>query len=283
MLRLVYILVFLQSLSHANVKDVVVWERTTQKPFSLNILLRAIELTEKKYGKINLTPSMKLPQSEAQEKIFAGEIHISSMAPTKERMKRLIPIQIPLSRGMLGLRVCLIHKEDKALFQAIRKKSDFKKFGIKFAVGSEWADKEVLLHNGLDILEAESFEDVFKIAVKNKRICFSRSLNEILDEKIQSKSFNLMVESSLLIQYDLPAYFFISSKKPELAKRISEGLHLLREDMEFYRSFWKKFAIAFQSVGIKNRKVIRLEMPHQYVPDEILNDPLLWLPNRLKK
>ncbi len=284
MLRFIYILILLLPVSHAEVKKIVVWERIKDNPFYLKVLVESLKLTEKKYGKAELVPSSSFSHEEAYKRLIVGdEIQLATFAPTNERRQELIEIPIPISRGILGLRVCLIHAEDQLLFAAIRKLSDFKKFGIKFAVGKSWSDKEVMVHNNLDVLEAESYDGVVNLAVINKKVCFSRSLNEVLNETGSSRAFDLVVEENLLLRYDLPSYIYVTKNNPLLAKRLTEGLKTLQSETKYYELFWKNFADAFQRFGVKKRRVIRLEMPTKYVSDEVLNDPLMWLPARLSQ
>jgi hypothetical protein len=284
MLRLLCILILLQPLSHANVSKVVVWEQIKDHTFYLDVLVKSLDLTQKKYGKISLVPSVRMTQGEALEKMQQGkDMHIALLAPSVDRFKKFIEIPFPISRGILGLRVCFINSEDQPLFSAIRDLTDFKKFGIKFVVGSKWTDKEILLHNGLDVIEAEDPEDLFRLTLVNKKVCFSRSLSELHDETKEARSFNLETEKNILFQYDLPMYVYVSKKNPELARRIAEGLNIYKSDLKYFSHFWNKFANIFLLIDVKSRKVIKLDMPHKYVSDEILNDPLLWLPKRLEK
>jgi hypothetical protein len=211
------------------------------------------------------------------------EIQLSVFAPSKERIKDYIEVPVPLSRGMLGLRVCLINAEDKALFKAVRNLSDFKKFGIKFIVGSEWTDREIFLYNGLDIIEAQKYEDLFRLTLVNKKVCFSRSLNEITNETSMAKAFDLSVEDQILFQYDLPMYVYVTKSRPELAKRIEEGLRIHISEFSYFQHFWNRFADVFQLFKVKKRKLIKLEMPHKYVSEKVLENPLMWLPTRMKK
>lgn len=277
-----YFSLFWLSDGQCEAKEAILWQRVKAFPTIYKLLKRSIDITEEKYGKLEISPSNKFQQDEALKELESGKnLHIALFPSDKERELKYIPVRVPLNRGILGLRVCLISPKDQKTFDKIKTLDDFNKFGIKFIVGSNWIDKKILSANSLKVVESPVYENLFQLARLTPKSCFSRSINEIHGEKNIFGISNLKIEDSLLIKYHFPHFFYVSKNRPKLAKRIKEGLKKLISTREFYAIFWKNLADKIQSLKIPKRRVINF-YTHSKIDHKIITDnPELWLPLRL--
>lgn len=260
---------------------IIFWERIKTFDVYKKLLIRSMEVTEKEYGSYDLVGSKFFEQREMENELFLGkEVHIASIPPSEIREKLFIPVYIPLTRGLLGLRVCLINKEDKKLFESIENLDDFKK-KIKMVVGSSWPDRDIYLNNHLDVIESEKYINLFPLTKKNKGSCFSRSINEVFSELKNQQFVNLYLDKSILLQYNLPTYFFVTKKKPNLAKRVKKGLSILLSTGEYYEIFWKTYAYSISEIDIKHRKIFHLKNSNSLDTKKVLSNKKIWLPFRL--
>ena len=106
--------------------------------------------------------------------------------------KRLLPIRIPIQKGILGWRVGLIRKGDQGRFAGVDTLEDLKR--VRLAQGQEWPDTLILRANGIDVITAPRYEGLFKMLVSKRFDYFPRSVNEIWDE-LESHAGTLEVES----------------------------------------------------------------------------------------
>lgn len=81
------------------------------------------------------------------------------------------------------------------------------------------------------------------------------------EEVKQLPTMNFAVEEHILIVYPLPAYIFVSPKRPELAKLILTGLELAIQDGSFDKLVMADPNVqqALRLANIKQRKIFYLE------------------------
>ncbi len=107
---------------------------------------------------------------------------------------------------------------------------------------------------------------------------FPRALHEPWGE-VKGRE-DIAVESSLLIKYSAPIYFFVNNHNEQLALRIESGLKLAIEDGSFDKLFYSHPTTAkvLQQANLKNRKVFEIGNPSLSPKSrELLNNRALWL------
>lgn len=260
-----------------------VWNRLFENKQALTLLKRALEVTGGGNEKIQLLPTKYLDQGGAEKALVESDsIDLAMFAPSQWREENLLPVYIPVSRGLLGLRLCIISSTNKNAFSSIKNIQDFQDKKVQIVSGTSWPDTQILESAGLLTLTASKYQDLFSLVTKDGLKCFSRSLNEINRELKKVNDFSLTIDPHLLIHYDLPTLFFVSKKKPLLAKRIKKGLDILIRSKEFFRIFWRNHRGIFKKYNIRDRTVIRVKTPH--LSEELklmMKDEHLWLPSKL--
>lgn len=152
------------------------------------------------------------------------------------RNSLLTPIRIPLFKGLLGMRVLLIRKEDQFIFDKIKTMDDLG--GFVAGQGAHWPDTKILRNNGLRVVTAMESKSLLKM-LKGKRFdYFPRGVVEAWYEADLNKDPSLAVERNILLAYSSDLYFYVSADNQELAKRIENGLKILIDNGEFDRYFY---------------------------------------------
>ena len=73
------------------------------------LLRLSLDLTVPEYGPYRLIASPPMEQGRAVKELQSGElVQIGVFAPDEERERTLLAIHVPLAKGLLGWRVCLI-------------------------------------------------------------------------------------------------------------------------------------------------------------------------------
>lgn len=108
-------------------------------------------------------------------------IDVGPIPSSAEREARLLPIMIPLNKGVLGWRIGLIRKGEQASFEHVRTLADLKR--LRIAQGQEWPDTQILGANGIDVITAPRYEGLFKMLIGKRFDYFPRSVMEIWDEQ----------------------------------------------------------------------------------------------------
>lgn len=260
-------------------EKIIVWDRTYDQASMLEVLQLALDHTQADKQPYKIIRSLTMEQGRVLRELESSErIDLAAFAPTPERELQAIPIRIPVSKGLLGFRVCLIRAGQENAFSGIKSLDDWISQGLRIGQGSHWPDTPILEANGITVIKSVRYKPLFTMLEKQRFDCFSRSVNEISSELEGLQTNKFAIEKNLLFVYRLPTFFFVSKHKPELAKRIERGLHLALEDGSFKRLFEKLHGPTLTNLNLKQRKVIYLENP--YLSDEtrlISNKTELWL------
>ena len=212
----------------------------------------------------------------------SGRIDVVSLpaTPERERLYRAVPVDI--MRGMLGYRVLLIRKERQAEFAAISSLDGLRKMRLGF--GSQWADFPILEHNGLTVVGNPQYASLFGMLDKGRFDAFPRGLNEAWHELEEQAAAwpELVVESSLLLYYPYPVYFFVQRDDMALASRLQRGLERAMADGSMRSLFLHYHADLLKKAGLEQRRLITLENP--LLPADFLApDTSWWLPSSLHR
>ncbi len=195
------------------------------------------------------------------ENVESGELSLVWGSADAQLEQTLLPVRIPLYKGLLGHRIFIIHKDAQHRFNSVRTLDDLKQF--TFAQGATWADAQVLEQNGLRVLKVHKYHSLFHMLDGGRYDAFPRGLQEPWQELTAWRELDLTVESRVMLVYRMPFYFFVGRHNPQLAADIERGLNLAIADGSFDEYFFKDPTVrdALQRSDIQNRVVIELKNP----------------------
>lgn len=183
---------------------------------------------------------------------------IVSLATTKEREEKLLAIKVPIMAGILGMRVFLIHKNNKETFLNIKNLSQLKQKVAGF--GEHWGDISILKENNIPVLPVVKYPSLFEMLNAQRFDYFPRGVNEILGEYEENKYEleDLAIEQSLALYYPYPVYFFVNKSNVELAKRIEYGLQQALKDGRFESLFFYYHQGLLERLNFDNRIILSI-------------------------
>jgi len=246
--------------------------------YCVELLKIALKNTEKEYGKVRITNvDMQLSQGRSFEEISKGKlIDIDWGATSIEREKDMLPIRIPLFKGLLGYRVPVINKKDLEKFNKVKNLNDLKKFSI--IQGTAWPDTEILEHSGFTLVKNSKFENLYPMLEDGRGDSFCRSICEAYGEVKTRGNSNLIVYDRIILAYKLPLYFFVNKNSTKLAERVEKGLLIAIKNGDFLELMKSNplTKSAFPLDKYKNSLIFELENP--ILPKETpINDKKLWI------
>ena len=228
------------------------------------ILEAALEANKDRFGPYTLA-SFKAPMTfqRAVNEVESGEgkVNIVARATNLDLEKRLLPVPIPLDKGLLGFRLFIIRQEMQAQLNQVRTLKDLKQFTI--GQSPAWTDVKILEGNGFRLALFNNYEGLFRMLAAGRFDLFSRGVNEIQSEWAAHRQElpNLAIEQNLIVHYPMPRYFFVprTAEGQRMAVRIKDGLLRLRKSGEFERRYqaYKKLVLA--DIKLSGRKVFHLE------------------------
>jgi hypothetical protein len=238
-------------------------DKDTRDLDAVALLEAALQETVKQYGPFECQPT-KLPMKEERfrTEVKKGKlVNVIWSSVTNKLENELIPIRIPIRKGLLGYRIFLINKKDKDKFAAIQNIEELKQLSL--IQGNDWQDIKIFRQLGFNVTPITSYENMFKLIDSGHYDYFSRGVDEALAEyeARREKLPNLFVEETILLYYQWPKYFFVSLQYPKLAERIEAGLNILIADGSFDRIFKKYHEETIQKSNLKNRKLFTIKNP----------------------
>lgn len=248
-------------------------ENDQRHEYPLTLLKLALSKTGVRY---TLTPSERiLLQGKSIRQLKENrEINILWVMTDAQREKELLPIRIPIHKGLIGWRVFLINQSMIDRFDQV---TDFQSL-TKFTPlqGAEWPDTKILQSNGFNVQTVSDFPEAFSRLAMHQGDFFPRAISEVLGElSYSSLDPDIVLEKNLIIHYPTAMYFFVNRSNPTMARLIETGLRRALEDGSFDNIFVSHHREALLKMDIGNRKIFHLENP-LLPPGTPLDDEALW-------
>lgn len=207
----------------------------------------------------------RMPQARAMLRLQRGEdIQVFCSMTTAEREQVMLPITIPIDKGLLGWRLLLINKEQQDRWARNMPTAEIK--ALRAGQGSDWPDTGILRSNGYSVYATSSYDSLFKM-LGSKRIDYiPRSVSEVWDEADFHRKA-LSVEPTLALRYTTATYLFVRKGDTALAAAITSGLEIMIKDGSFEKVFQHHFGSMIKRSRLRERRVI--ELPNPYLPNGV--------------
>lgn len=257
-------------------------ETDARHSYKFELIKLILDVTKSKYGSYHIEPYVRDPGSKRQAALISeGEqINLLWASPgTTIAEANAIEIPIDILRGLLGHRICLINASDQTLFESVTDKKTLK--GIRIGQSSGWEDLKVYSANDLTTIQATTYEGLFGMLYFKRFECLALGADEITQAFHEKSAFSpqLAIEESLIIKYDYPIYFYVSSKHPTIAKRILDGLKIIQSTDQFNQLFNRYFRRNIEKLHLHKRKIICLESPFLPQKNQCNKSKINLLPN----
>jgi len=174
---------------------------------------------------------------------------------------QLLPVRIPLFKGLLGYRIFIINKNNQAKFDKVKTLDDLKK--LTLGQGRTWADGRILEANGFTVVKANKYSSLFNMVEGGRFDGFPRGVHEPFGELESHPELELAVEKTLMVYYQMPFYLFVSHENKALATLLETGFERAIVNGDFDKVFYGDKAIqdVMQKADMKNRKLFKLDNP----------------------
>ena len=270
------------SSAEKNTSAVVRYNISTQnvdkiQDYYLELLKLALKKSQAEFGPFALKPVfMAMPQGRAVKSVARGQLIALVWTMTSpQREKELRAIYIPIMKGLMGYRIAIIRSGEQHRFTDIQTLAEFQ--SIILGQGQDWPDTDILRSQGFIVVSGKG-EKMIDMLLKARFDAFPRALHEPWDE-VKGRD-DIHVESSLLIKYSSPIYFFVNKNNEQLAQRIEKGLTLATEDGSFDALFNSHSATAdiLEKAKLDTRKIFEIDNPSLSTRSrELLDNKALWL------
>lgn len=256
----------------------VVRHSQVQDRYSFGVKLLKLALS--KVGKYDVVGprTQALNEARLDVQVKSGRIDLQFISTTDARESEMIPIKIPVYRGLLGLRLLLVKDELEKVEKEIVDFNSLK--GATAVHGLHWSDLSVFKENNLKVKAEVSYEQMFVLLKKGRVDYFHRGLAEVWGEYDQHSS-ELKINEHVMLFYPHPVYFFVTKKRPDLAKELEKGLKRALSDGSYKKLFLDEFGLLINNAKLSTRKLIVLKNPTLPVGSPKI-DTSWWSPKQIQ-
>ncbi|MGJ8680327.1 hypothetical protein [Paraglaciecola sp.] len=191
-----------------------------------------------------------------------------------DRDEGYLAVQIPLLKGLLGLRIPLIHQQSENLFKQTMILKDLRSHSAGQL--DAWSDAKILRHNGISVTNGVNFNALFKMLALKRFDYFPRSIAEIKNDLSRHKTLPLIIDKHIAIYYPTAMYFFVNKANKFLHTQVLNGLESAIKDGSFDKIFLEFHQKSLDELNLNKRKIIQLQNP--LLPDSTpIHRKELWL------
>lgn len=250
--------------------------------YALALLTAALERTPGRY-QLQATP-VPMAQSRALLAIEhdSKSVQVMWTMTTREREARLLPIRIPIYRGLIGWRVLLQRSADAERLATVENLDQLKRFS--FGQRHDWPDTAILRANGLKVVTSQHYRGLFQMLAAGRFDLFPREVVVAWQEQARAAESGLAlgIDNHLLLHYPTAFYFFTSRNRPDLAADIERGLEAMIADGSFQRLFEQYHGDTLRQANLHKRRIIELHNPDLPPATPFARKELWFQPKELK-
>ncbi|WP_285163694.1 hypothetical protein [Shewanella goraebulensis] len=249
-------------------KDVVIFNqpassKDSRYQYSFELMKLILKQTENDFGDWEIAHSeVFMTRDRVLSELISGSlINVIAEAPKVGWNESLIPIKLPLRKGIQGFRVFIIKQENYEAFQQIQTLAQLKSYPT--GSGIFWSTRNALEQAGFDVIVGSSYEGLFHMLERGRFTSFGRGINEVSDElAIYSQSFpELVLDDNVLLHIPLITIFYVSPNNPKLAERIQIGMERIIANGQFDHAFYKQYCHALENINLDSRIIFNIDNP----------------------
>ena len=245
----------------------------------LTYMRRLVELALARAGskrEIQPTP-LDMAQGRTMVELAAGRSPVDLLWTVTDRQREasgLLPVRIPIDRGLMGWRLLLVRRSDLDAWRDVRSLDDLRQ--RLAGQGHDWPDTTILRANGLPVGTSSGYDALFRMLAAGRIDYFPRSILEIDAELAGDRHPDLAIAPRLMLHYPAAAYLFVSPRRPQLAAELKTGLEAAVADGSFQRLHREFYGPVLKAHPVSPEHVLKLENP-LLPPETPLQRRELWL------
>lgn len=240
--------------------------------YFVGLLRLALDKSGASY-RLDAVPTTPVPASRNARLLMQSKYDICWMHSSIEREKLILPIRIPLSKGLLGWRIAFVRKADTERFHSVKQLSNLRPFYA--GQGHDWPDTRILRANGLQVITSVNRESLLAMLTHRRIDYFPRSIAEIWKEQEMYSTLDIAIDQNFAFWYPTADYFFVAKTNTALANQVKIGFERAIADGSYDAAFNNHYSAIIEQSKLATRQLFLLDNP--YIPPKTpLHRPELW-------
>lgn len=245
--------------------------------YFINVLKLALDSVDIQYQLVT-NPVITLPENRSIRLLNDGYYNVHWLSTNANKEKKLLPIKIPLEKGLIGWRLMLIHQDNTNHFSKSTTIDNIKK--LTAGSGHDWPDTQIFRENQFKVFTSNSTVGLQKMLNLKRIDYFPRSIMEIWQEHRALDFPSLVIDPNIAIVYPAAVYFFVAKNNKALGLLIEKGLEIALKNGSFEELFYQHYGDVIKKSKLENRKIYRIENSFMN-NDRYINHNYLWFtPNK---
>jgi len=203
-----------------------------------------------------------------------GRVDLAWTMTSIEREARMLPVRVPVDRGLIGCRIAFVLREHAERWAGLRSLDELRRYTA--GQGQDWPDTEILRANGLPVQGASRYDVLFDMLRRGRIDYFPRAVFEIDDEADSALGHDLAIEPHVLIRYPAASYLFVRPDRPQVAADLQRGLDAAVADGSLQKLFHRHFGDLMARHRLAHRRTLLLKNP-LLPPATPLDRPAYWI------
>ena len=188
-----------------------------------------------------------------------------------ELEEALVPVTIPLTRGLLGYRLLVVKQDRLEELSHIHTLEELRK--VQIGSGYRWQENHILQENGLS-LQLGHYENLWAMLGWERFDIFHRGAHEVFDELEvrQSGHFAILPQVAMALRFDY--FLYVPADRPDLHRILLQGLNRAYDNGSFMELFENHPIIkeTMERADFGSREVIHLKTPDDVIILEEIPD-----------
>lgn len=188
-----------------------------------------------------------------------GDLDVMWMVRGAGRDRQYVPVDFPLTGGLISQRVLLIRPGEQAVFDQITNLEDFARLGLAAGMGKYWLDVDIWRQNGLPVTgDIAEWRLLFKmLAAGNRGIDYMpRGVSEVIPDAQAHPE--LVIEKRLLLRYRRDSIFYLAPSLAHLAPVLLRGLRRLHDNGTYAKLLQRHYGHLKSDLAMDQRLVLDL-------------------------
>jgi ABC-type amino acid transport substrate-binding protein len=218
-------------------------------------------------------PAQMLSQGRLLAELESGRLDLLWLMTSAEREQQLLPVRVPLDRGLLGWRLLLVRQDDLPHWAT---PPDLAQLGARVGgQGAHWPDLEILRANGLRCEPVVQADRLFAMLAQGRIDYLPRSVLEVGDELRRHAALRLTIAPGLMLHYPAASYLFLRRSESALATRLASVFDAMSRDGSLQALFQSQLGPLLAPLDLPRRRVLSLRNP--LLPARVpLDDSRYW-------